>query len=154
MSFVKSLKKEIKGSNIKFKILHTKYHLCWAWQRFWKGFDGRDLMDFGNSLNKRIVILLEEFLKINDKPMKIPYEITGSKDVILYYTMHQTEAIIETMIEYFKMANEDFVYEYYFGKKDVFLLKFEDYLRVENIRKQNQELAYEHLKMFIDNIWY
>ena len=154
MSFIKDLKDYTKGCNLKCKLLHTKLHLRWAFQRFWTGYDERDVMDFGYSLNKRIAMLLEQFLKTSNFTLKIPQEITKNSEIILYYTEDQTQTILNTVIEYFKMADEDYVLECYYNKKDVYVLNCEDYKRLESIRKQNQDLAYEHLRMFLDDIWY
>lgn len=99
-------------------------------------------------------MLLQEFLKEKDFLLKIPHEITNNPEITLYYTKEQTRMILDTIIEYFKMADEDYVLECNYNKKDIYVLNFEDYKRIENIRKQNQDLAYEHLKMFIDDIWY
>ena len=153
MSFIKDLKISTKGGSLKCKIRHIKIHLRWAWQRFWLGYDERDIIDFDSSLNKRIAILLEEMLKRELYPMRIPAEIVGNTDTVLYYTLEQTKAIIDIIIHYFRMANEDTVLELHYGKKEVYAMHINDFKKIESIRKQNQDLAYEHLRMFLDQLW-
>lgn len=163
---LKGLWSDIQKDSLRWKIDKTIDELKYAWQRAWKGYDNRELWGFDSMFLERTAIILEEYKKNHYGlwwcPEGYDWSKTCEKDEWFdkyLFSEEQMDAIIETLIFHLKMSDEDFVEKHLYGKNindDDYVIgcrSKEDYIRIANVRKQNQDAAMDLLKLFMDDLW-
>lgn len=138
--------------NMYIKIKMKCYQIKWAFQRIIKGYDEKDVYDFHDTFVKKMVLILQEYQKYNAQ-WWIPEMLQNLFPQKQYFSKEQTEAILDVMINHFKMSDEEYVLQLLYGEHSSYLLDYKDWERVFKIRQQNQDRAMELLKIFLNNIW-
>lgn len=156
-----------KGCGIRYiiNIITTLLHeFKFAYQRAMYGFDVYDVVGFNSSIVNRLLIIIEDFKNNNKILFFSPngYEIGEYDEQTNRYYINKevSDTILETLIFHLKMSDEDYVTKQLYGKNiydddyDFNKILFKDYVRIENVRKQNQDRAFDLIKLFIDQLWF
>ena len=163
---LKHLPSKLKGSGFKWKLREIHYELKYAWQRAWRGYDNIDVWAFGDCFLQKTAIILEDYKEhfhcLWWCPEGYDWSKTCEKDKWFnryLFSEDQMKAILDTLIFHLKMSNEDYVEKHLYGKNiydDDYDWNNNDanyYMRIETIRKQNQDSAMDLLKLLMDNLW-
>lgn len=137
--------------NLRCTLYEIKIEIKYALKRLWLGYDDKDIYDFDLMFKERTIILLEQYKKTYNCLFWCPdeYEIGNyNEDCDRYVlTKEQSNVIIDTIIFHLKMSDNDYVEEMLYDKS------LNKYQYIESIRKQNQDMAMDLLKLFLDNLW-
>lgn len=163
---LKGCLEQYKGCIFIYKIKHIFKELKWAFQRAWRGYDSRDIWGLNDRFIDRLIILLKDY-KENCHclwwcPEGYDWSKICEKDKVTecyFFTSEQMEAIIDTLIFYLQMCDEDFVEKQLFGSNvfddgyEVGSRTLDDIRKIQKIRKQNQDAAIKLLGKLMDNLW-
>lgn len=149
---------------IKFKLKEFSRELKYGWQRFWDGYDAREIFCTCDMFRLRYMDILEKYKKQTFISWWCPegYEI-GTRDSVGNYilTDEQQEIILDIMIHHLKMMDEDYVIKIKYGidiEADDYLiriqeLKSKDYEMIDSIIKQNKKCFFKLFDMFNFQLW-
>lgn len=161
---LKGCMKHYKGMSIRGKIDRLYGELRWAWQRAWRGYDDREVWGLNDVLRDRLIILLQNYKKIYHCLWWCPDGYDWSKvcekdkfcDRYLF-SEEQIDVILDTLIFYLKMSDENYCEKELFGNNiyddDYVIKNNNEYMRISNIIKQNQDAAFDLLKVIWDRLW-
>lgn len=152
-------------SNIKFKIKEFFRELKYGWQRFWDGYDAREVFCMNDMFRYRYINILNRYKKNSISSWWCPegYEL-GEKDNwanMYILTDEQQEAIIDTMIHHLNMTDEDYVIKMKYGidiEADDYLiriceLKSKEHEIINSVMQQNARLFFKLFDMFYFQLW-
>lgn len=155
-------------SSVRSIIDHVWWEIKYAWRRAWYGYDDRDVFSFDQSFRDKMIVCLKELDKTRSSVFNVPDGYIGDvtdieEDITEYYynkhfSNEGTSKIIQEIVECLKMSDEDYVEKQLYGTniydKDYHWMNTrEDFLRIESVRKENQDKAFDMLKMFWDQLW-
>lgn len=151
-------------SSIRWTFDHMCRELKYAWQRAWRGYDSGNVFGFNDKFRDCMIVCLERLDETRQTLFTVPEEYEADFDDIKeewglrVFTDEQTSAILQTIIFHLKMSDDDYVEKQLYGKNiyddDYDWNKTgEQYLKIEAVRKQNQDMAFDLLKIFWDQLW-
>lgn len=151
-------------SSVRAILRNIKWELKYAWNRAWNGYDDADVFGFDESFRERMIVCLDRLEKTRHCLFIVPEEYkyqfcnTDEDNDLKYFTDEQTSVIIQTIIFHLKMSDEDYVEKKLYGENIydedyTWMNTRSDFLRIESVRKQNQDMAFDLLKMFWDQLW-
>ena len=153
---LKDCRQEVKGTGVKFKLRHLHHHLKWAWQRAWRGYDDPDVWGCTDTMRDRLIDILEDYKKNRHCNWNVPSECPTHNIIYgSYYSTEWTDALIDTLLFHIKMSDEDYCFSMVYPEFDILkgVYDKEKIMRAHRIRKQNQDAAFELLKIFWDELW-
>lgn len=151
---LKGVWKRIKCNSLKWKIKELHWELRYAWKRAWYGYDDREIFAMNDMFRDRYINILKDYNKHRHCVWNIPEEY---RDVLgeFFFTDEQTDVIIDMMIFYLQMTDEDYVEKYIYGKNcfddDFDFDKEFDVKKISTaceIAHQNKELFMEMFNVF------
>lgn len=161
---LKGCMKDYEGGSLRFKVEHILDELKYAWQRVWNGYDSRDVWALSDRTIDRFIVLLQDY-KENchclwwcpdgyDWNKVCEYDELACRYV---FSKKQMDIIIDTLIFHLQMSDEDFVEKKLYGNNiydDDYVAKdLKTHKRIWTIRKQNQDIALNLLKLLWDELW-
>ena len=162
---MKGCLKSLEGCNFRYKMHLLYWEIRYALQRAWNGYDSRDVWCLDRRLNERLIVLLKEYKKTYHClwycPEGYDWSKVCKKDIAKKYIFseEQINAILDVLIFHLQMSNEDFVEKKLYGT-NIYDNEYEtgcrtsdDYMRIWNIRKQNQNAAIKLLGLLMDELW-
>lgn len=163
---LKGCMKQYKGMSIRGKIDRLYTELKWAWQRAWRGYDDREVWCIDGSIRDRLIVLLQDYKNSYHCLWWCPDEYDWSqvceKDKIsdrYLFSEEQINVIIDILIFHLKMSDEDYCEKILYGSNcydDDYKVgdrTNDDYIRIADIRKQNQDAAFDLLKILWNQLW-
>lgn len=166
LGFKDELQRLYKIKSIRHRISELRYAIKYGIERFWNGYDSRDLWAFNSMFKDRTISILERYKQIYHCLWWCHEGYDWSKVCEqdkhcgrYYFEKEQIEAIIDTLIFHLQMSDPDYCEKQLFGTNiydDSYVYgcrSNEDWMKIERIRKQNQDLAMDLLKVLMDELW-
>ena len=163
---LKGCLKDYKGASIRYKIEGILDELKYAWQRAWRGYDDTEVWCIDWAIKAKLIALLQDYKKNRHCLWWCPdgydwSEVCKQDGWIKRYcfSSEQMDIILDTFIFHLQMSDEDFVEKKLFGLNvyddgyKAGCRTSEDYERIWEIRKQNQNAAIKLLGLLMDQLW-
>lgn len=163
---LKGCMKKYEGAALRFKCEMLLYELKLAWQRAWRGYDNRDVWALNSMIKLRLIATLEDYKKNRhllwyctegyDWTKVAKYDEQCDRFI---FSKEQTDAILDTLIFHLQMSDDDYVEKKLYGNNvydddyDFESMARRDYMKIERIRKQNQDAAVRLLGLLMDDLW-
>ena len=120
--FIAQLKgclKEIKGCGLRYKVMHIRWQIKYAWQRAWRGYDDTDIFNMDSNLREKMIVMLEKYNEIRCGSFVKPN--MNLFDGVM--TDEETSNIIKKMIDLLQKSDEWFYYDDDYELKDGYTYK-------------------------------
>lgn len=116
--FVSSRKRKIR---LRHFFRELRWELRYAWRRAWKGYDDVDMFECFGMFRRRMIRILEDFIKHGNSLFNIPIQSEHYKELLKkfpkgHFDKEYTELIYRTMIYHLQMMDEDYVEKILYGR--------------------------------------
>lgn len=152
-------------SSIRVMLREIYWELRYAWQRAWKGYDARDIFNFNANCIDRMIVCLEEIKESKWGLLNVPEKYQDNyipgiqRNDTGCFTEEETNHILETIIYYLRMSDEDNVEKQLYGTNcydddyDYHDITMDRIKSIEKERQANQDKAFDLLKMFWNQLF-
>lgn len=159
--FLTSIKNKTKPRHF---IERLRWELCYAWRRAWLGYDDVDMFDCFEMFRRRMIKVLEDFIKYGQADFNLPRESEHYDELLKkfpegYFDDKHTKIIYEMMIYHLHMMDEDYVEKQLFGScvyDDGYKIgcrTMEERKRVSNVMQQNKNAFMKLFSLFYYDLW-
>lgn len=149
------------------RIKHFFRELCWelryAWRRTWRGYDDVDMFECFEMFRRRMIRILEDFIKHGNSLFNIPTQSEHYDELIKkfpqeYFDEKHTELIYQTMIYHLQMMDEDYVEKILYGNNvnddyEIGCRTVDNYKRICSVMKQNKDAFMKLFSLFYFQLW-
>lgn len=143
---LKGALRKSRGASFRFRIRDFYWQLRYAWQRAWRGYDSLDVFDIGGQFERRMPVLLRQFLQHN---IGLFYDVEVEKQL----TKEETDEVVKQMIYYFENCDEDVVTKRLIGEWPPKWDR-ETMLKVDAEVRHCRSMAMQMFSKWVDQLWY
>lgn len=159
--FINSRKEKI-GLRLFFR--EFRLELRFAWNRAWRGYDDVDMFDCFEMFRKRMIRILEDFIKNGHTLLMVPDKSEHYNELIrkfskVYFDEENTKLIYRTMIFHLQMMDSDYVEKKLYGNNvydddyQIGCRSVEDYKKINLVMQQNKDSFMKLFSLFYYQLW-
>ena len=141
-----------------------RWELRYAWRRAWFGYDDVDMFECFEMFRRRMIRILEDFIKHGDSLFNIPTQSKHYEELLKkfsqgYFDEEHTELIYQTMIFHLQMMDEDYVEKMLYGNNvyddnyEIGCRSIEDNKRINSVMEQNKDAFMKLFSLFYFHLW-
>ena len=159
--FVSSRKEKIR---LRHFFRELRWELKYAWRRAWVGYDDVDFFEFFEMFRRRMIRILEEFIKHGHGLPNLPQESEHYNELLKrfpkgHFDEEHTELIYQIMIFHLQMMDEDYVEKKLYGNNvydddyEIGCRSIEDRKRIYSVMQQNKNAFMKLFSLFYYALW-
>ena len=159
--FVSSVKRKLR---LRHFFRELRWELRYAWRRAWFGYDDVDMFECFEMFRRRMIRILEDFIKHGDSLFNIPTQSEHYEELLKkfsqgYFDEEHTELIYRTMIFHLQMMDEDYVEKILYGNNvydddyEIDCRTIEDHKKINSVMEQNKDAFMKLFSLFYFQLW-
>lgn len=143
---------------------NLRWELKYAWRRAWYGYDDVDMFEFFEMFRRRMIRILEDFIKYGHAYLTVPIQSEHYNDLVKifsegHFDEEHTKLIYQTMIYHLHMMDEDYVEKILYGNNiydddyEIGCRNMEDYNRISSVMMHNKDAFMKLFSLFYYHLW-